>query len=36
MTTVGTYLAERLTELGLQDYFAVPGDYNLSLLDSTL
>ncbi len=31
MTTVGTYLAQRLQELGLQDYFAIPGDYNSRL-----
>jgi indolepyruvate decarboxylase len=32
-TTVGQYLAKRLEEIGLQDYFAVPGDFNLALLD---
>lgn len=36
MTTVGTYLAQRLEELGLKDYFAIPGDYNLGLLDELL
>ena len=36
MNTVGTYLAERLHELGIEDYFAIPGDYNLSLLDELL
>ena len=36
MTTVGTYLAQRLQELGLTDYFAIPGDYNLGLLDELL
>lgn len=36
MTTVGTYLAQRLQELGINDYFAIPGDYNLSLLDELL
>ncbi|MDI1352652.1 MAG: thiamine pyrophosphate-binding protein, partial [bacterium] len=36
MTTVGTYLSQRLEELGITDYFAIPGDYNLSLLDEIL
>lgn len=36
MTTVGTYLAQRLQELGLADFFAIPGDYNLGLLDELL
>lgn len=36
MTTVGTYLAQRLQELGINDYFAIPGDYNLGLLDEFL
>lgn len=36
MNTIGTYLAQRLQELGLTDYFAIPGDYNLSLLDELL
>lgn len=36
MTTVGTYLAQRLQELGITDYFAIPGDYNLGLLDELL
>lgn len=36
MTTVGTYLAQRLKELELSYYFAIPGDYNLSLLDELL
>ncbi len=35
-TTVGTYLASRLKDIGLQHYFAVPGDYNLVLLDELL
>lgn len=35
-TTVGSYLASRLEEIGLQHYFAVPGDYNLVLLDKLL
>ncbi|MCW8397287.1 thiamine pyrophosphate-binding protein [Legionella sp. PATHC038] len=36
MATVGTYLAQRLQELGINDYFAIPGDYNLGLLDEFL
>lgn len=36
MTTVGTYLAQRMQELGMDDYFAIPGDYNLTLLDELL
>jgi pyruvate decarboxylase len=36
MTTVGTYLAQRMHELEMTDYFAIPGDYNLSLLDELL
>lgn len=35
-TTVGTYLASRLQEIGLKHFFAVPGDYNLVLLDEFL
>lgn len=34
--TVGSYLASRLREIGLHHYFAVPGDYNLVLLDELL
>jgi len=36
MSTVGTYLAQRLQELDIKDYFAIPGDYNLGLLDELL
>jgi len=36
MTTVGTYLGQRLEELGIDSYFAIPGDYNLALLDELL
>jgi indolepyruvate decarboxylase len=36
MTTVGTYIAHRLKELDMSCYFAIPGDYNLSLLDQLL
>lgn len=35
-TTVGSYLASRLEQIGIHDYFAVPGDYNLVLLDQVL
>ncbi len=35
-TTVGKYLAKRLEQIGLQDYFAIPGDFNLTLLDELL
>ncbi len=35
-TTIGGYLAARLTQVGLGDYFAVPGDFNLILLDEFL
>jgi TPP-dependent 2-oxoacid decarboxylase len=35
-TTVGGYLAARLHEIGIGHYFAVPGDYNLVLLDELL
>mgnify|MGYP002789586953 CR=1 FL=1 len=34
--TVGAYIAARLSEIGLKHYFAVPGDYNLALLDELL
>lgn len=36
MTTVGSYLAQRMQELKMTDYFAIPGDYNLTLLDELL
>lgn len=32
--TVGTYLNARLRQLGITEAFAVPGDFNLNLLDS--
>ncbi len=35
-TTIGGYLAERFKQLGLKHYFAIPGDYNLVLLDELL
>ena len=34
--TVGSYLATRLQELGLREYFAIPGDFNMALLDELL
>jgi pyruvate decarboxylase len=35
-STVGTYLAARLAQVGVRHYFVVPGDYNLVLLDELL
>ena len=35
-STVGGYLATRLEQVGIKHYFAVPGDYNLMLLDEFL
>ena len=35
-STIGQYLAARLEQIGLKQYFAVPGDYNLVLLDELL
>lgn len=35
-STIGNYLAARLEQIGLKHYFAVPGDYNLVLLDELL
>jgi len=34
--TVGGYLAQRLEEIGVRDYFAIPGDFNLALMDEML
>ena len=34
--TVGSYLAARLSQIGLTHHFAVAGDYNLALLDQLL
>lgn len=34
--TVGNYLAIRLQQIGIKQYFMVPGDYNLVLLDELL
>lgn len=35
-SNIGTYLARRMIELGIRDYFVVPGDFNLVLLDQIL
>ena len=35
-TTVGSYLATRLVQLGAGHLFGLPGDYNLTLLDELL
>ena len=35
-TTVGSYLATRLVQLGVTHLFGLPGDYNLTLLDEML
>ncbi|MCH7518916.1 MAG: pyruvate decarboxylase [Candidatus Dadabacteria bacterium] len=34
--TIGSYIATRLHQIGVCHYFAVPGDYNLILLDELL
>ncbi len=34
--TVGTYLATRLAQAGVREFFSVPGDFNLVLLDGIL
>lgn len=34
--SIGSYIASRLVEAGVRQYFAVPGDYNLILLDELL
>ncbi|MGE6295915.1 alpha-keto acid decarboxylase family protein [Guptibacillus hwajinpoensis] len=34
--TVGNYLLDRLSELGIRHMFGVPGDYNLAFLDTVL
>ncbi|TRU20293.1 MAG: alpha-keto acid decarboxylase family protein [Microcystis aeruginosa Ma_MB_S_20031200_S102] len=33
---IGSYLAERLVQIGVKHHFVVPGDYNLVLLDQFL
>lgn len=35
-SNVGTYLARRLINIGIREFYAVPGDYNLLLLDQLL
>lgn len=35
-TSVGKYLAKRFEQIGLKDYFAIPGDFNLTLLDELI
>lgn len=35
-TTIGGYLAARLAQAGVRDFFSVPGDFNLVLLDAFL
>eukprot|EP00262_Sarcandra_glabra_P013684 TRINITY_DN385_c0_g2_i5.p1 TRINITY_DN385_c0_g2~~TRINITY_DN385_c0_g2_i5.p1 ORF type:complete len:606 (+),score=38.48 TRINITY_DN385_c0_g2_i5:188-2005(+) len=32
-STLGRHLARRLVEIGVSDFFSVPGDFNLTLLD---
>ncbi|KAI3955485.1 hypothetical protein MKW92_006777 [Papaver armeniacum] len=34
--TLGRYLARRLVQIGVSDVFAVPGDFNLTLLDDLI
>ena len=34
--TIGEYLSKRLSSLKIKDFFAVPGDYNLVLLDEII
>ncbi|MED7819766.1 MULTISPECIES: alpha-keto acid decarboxylase family protein [unclassified Francisella] len=36
MITIGEYLGQRLIEAGASDFFGVPGDFNLILLDGLL
>jgi pyruvate decarboxylase len=36
ITTVGGYLASRIAEAGVRDFFTVPGDFNLVLLDQLI
>lgn len=36
MYTVGDYLLDRLHELGIEEIFGVPGDYNLQFLDQII
>lgn len=32
-TSLGSHIAARLVEIGVMDYFCVPGDFNMTLLD---
>src|SRR5699024_8218295 len=34
--TVGDYLLDRLSELGIRHMFGVPGDYNFAFLDNVI
>lgn len=34
--TIGNYLLERLSEIGIRDIFGVPGDFNLGFLDDII
>ncbi len=36
MSTIGQYISTRLQQIGVNDYFVVPGDFNLVLLDEML
>ncbi|WP_167630041.1 alpha-keto acid decarboxylase family protein [Listeria valentina] len=36
MYTIGDYLLDRLSELGITEIFGVPGDYNLQFLDKIM
>lgn len=36
LCSVGDYLVERLSQLGIDEMFGVPGDYNLQFLDSVI
>lgn len=36
LVTLGGYLATRLAQAGIRDFFGVPGDYNLVLLDELI
>ena len=32
-TSLGSHIAARLVEIGVTEYFCVPGDFNMTLLD---
>ena len=36
LVSVGTYLGLRLVQAGMKDFFTVPGDFTLVLLDQLL